>query len=1343
MSKPCKSWSVVSWNVRGLGGSEKCTVVRDALLSSKPVIVCLQESKLCDLPKTKAKTFLPPNLSDLSSLNALGTRGGIVTTWDTKLFSLASSLVRRYSLTTTLAISGSAGTVTVTNIYAPSDHRESRAFLAELVEIKPLISGPWLLVGDFNLTRCSSEKNTGSGDPRLRAAFNEAIDQITVVELPLLGCLYTWSNQRATPTLARLDRAFINHEFSAAFPTVSLTPLIRQTSDHKPLLVSISTTIPQSKLFRFENSWLKHPLFLQSVLPAWHEKEWTRDAAARLAASLKLVRAAARNWARRNRAPPALTSNCKFIILLFDCYEEEHLLSLAEIQVRHLARERLHLAAIQHAAYWKQRSKHKAVKEADSNTAYHHAYASQQRRANQITCLEVAGLLHMDHEGVTKAATGYYKTLMGSPGSPEWQFSLDNLYPNQQQAPASLDQPFTEQEAWAAVRGMKHDSAPGPDGFGPAFYKASWQEVKPDIMQMLNAFHEGSIELERINRSYMVLLPKKPRATAVENFRPICLQNCSVKIASKILTTRLQVVISKLIDLDQTGFLKGRSISENFVYATELVQHCHKSKAPTLVLKLDFAKAFDTVQWGSLQEILRARGFSSKWLTWTQDLLSSSLTAVLVNGTPGPWFGCKKGLRQGDPMSPYLFLLVADVLQVLIKNDTAIRHPVNPQLPCSVLQYADDTLIVMRGDTLGVAQLKGLLDQFSLATGLKINYSKSVAIPMHMEQSVAEQCLQILACKQEGFPQSYLGLPLSNSKLRLNAFAPYIAKADRYLAGWQTALLNPMGRLVFVNSVLDSQMVYLMSAMKLDQGLIKQVDRTRRAFLWAGEKTTSGAKCLVNWDAVCDLKTEGGLGVKNLDTLNICLLLKLLHRLHTASCSSWANWVKEHVCLATLTGNLHGEHWKTLRELLPLYRAITDCDVRDGRATSFWFDTWWGPDDLATLYPALHSHAKKKEVSVSAVMEKGLDTMLVPRLTPQASTELITLRSTMDRVTLREGQDRRRCFGANNEDKLHTTMIYQLLQMRQERGTPMPTMVWESRAPPRVQFFGWLVSQERIQCRRNLLRKKIVEDETCCVCGRLAEDTSHILLHCEFAAAFWARIDGHFVSNPSYERFLKQMDRLNQVIHFKGSVTVNVNDNVGPFFQTRKGLRQGDPLSPLLFNIMVDMLKVLITRANLDGQLEGVVTHLVEGGLSILQYADNTILFMNHDLDKALNMKLLLYAFEQASCFKINFHKTHEYVDQYKNLFGCNVDSFPINIPIHFKKLRNCDWKKVEERFEKRLSSFLLMHMMSFFSLPKGVRKKLDYFRSRFYWQGDEQKKKNIDLLSGASYACLRTGLGI
>jgi hypothetical protein len=223
----------------------------------------------------------------------------------------------------------------------------------------------------------------------------------------------------------------------------------------------------------------------------------------------------------------------------------------------------------------------------------------------------------------------------------------------------------------------------------------------------------------------------------------------------------------------------------------------------------------------------------------------------------------------------------------------------------------------------------------------------------------------------------------------------------------------------------------------------------------------------------------------------------------------------------------------------------------------------------------------------------------------------------------------------------------------------------------------------------------------------------------------------------------------------KGSVGIRVNNDIGHYFQTQKGLRHGDPLSPILFNIVADMLAILIARAKEDGQVAGLIPHLVEGGLSILQYADDTILFMEHDMDKALNMKLVLCIFEQLSGLKINFHKSELFCfgrakqmeNDYKTLFGCDIGSLPLRylgIPIHFRKLRNGEWKPVEDRFEKKLSSWigkmlsygdrlvlinsvltsLPMFMLSFLEIPKGVRKRLDFFRSRFFWQSDGHKKK-------------------
>ena len=222
-----------------------------------------------------------------------------------------------------------------------------------------------------------------------------------------------------------------------------------------------------------------------------------------------------------------------------------------------------------------------------------------------------------------------------------------------------------------------------------------------------------------------------------------------------------------------------------------------------------------------------------------------------------------------------------------------------------------------------------------------------------------------------------------------------------------------------------------------------------------------------------------------------------------------------------------------------------------------------------------------------------------------------------------------------------------------------------------------------------------------------------------------------------------------------GSVGIKVNDDIGQYFQTLKGLRQGDPMSPILFNVVVDMLVVLVNRAKQDDQVGGLIPHLVEGGVSILQYTNDTIIFMEHDLVKARNMKLVLCLFEQLSGLKINFNKSElfcfgrakEEQETYKQLFGCELGTLPftyLGIPIHHRKLTNKEWKCIEDRFEKKLSCWkgkllsyggrlvlinsvltsMPMFLLSFFEVPVGVRKRLDFYRSRFFWQIDENKNK-------------------
>lgn len=289
-----------------------------------------------------------------------------------------------------------------------------------------------------------------------------------------------------------------------------------------------------------------------------------------------------------------------------------------------------------------------------------------------------------------------------------------------------LSVPFTREEIRAALFGLNANSSSGPDGFGPSFYRTFWRLLEPDITALFTAFYSGTLDLDGLNRAFLILLPKKECSRTADAFRTISLKNLPMKLITKVLTNWLQPLVPSLVDGDQTGFIRGRCISENFVYAAGVLNCCHKRKLPTIVLKLDFRKAFDSINWCSLDAILAARGFDDSWRQWVSSILSTGKTSVLLNGTPGNWIPCKNGLRQGDPLSPYLFIIVADVLPKLIARacaDGLLAHPVDDTLPCPVLHYADDTLILCRGDLTAIQTLKRLLAAFFAATGLQINYN--------------------------------------------------------------------------------------------------------------------------------------------------------------------------------------------------------------------------------------------------------------------------------------------------------------------------------------------------------------------------------------------------------------------------------------------------------------------------------------------------------------------------------------------------------------------------------------------------------------------------------------------
>ncbi|GAU33009.1 hypothetical protein TSUD_358760 [Trifolium subterraneum] len=548
-----------------------------------------------------------------------------------------------------------------------------------------------------------------------------------------------------------------------------------------------------------------------------------------------------------------------------------------------------------------------------------------------------------------------------------------------------------------------------------------------------------------------------------------------------------------------------------------------------LLFKVDFEKAYDSVDWDYLDEVMAKMNFPSQWRVWMKACVMTASASVLVNGSPTDEFCFERGLRQGDPLSPFLFLLAAEGLNVLmsalVRNVSFTLYGVGSHNSVSVshLQFADDTLLVGVKSWANVRALKAVLILFENISGLKVNFHKSMMFGVNVNNSWLHEAASVMRCKHGCLPFIYLGLPIGGDSRRIQFWKPLLDKIHKRLSVWKCKNLSFGGRLVLLKSVLSSIPVHFLSFFKAPSGIISSLESIFCHLFWGGCEANNKISW-VKWESICSPRENGGLGVRRVNDFNYALLGKWVWRCLDEGDSLWcrllqAKYGQDSAGRVRFSEGVGSSWWRALNNVwsgrgLIDPRWLSDNIVRkigDGRSTSFWVDSWLEVGPLARAFGRLYDLADNKNISVADMFEAGWalngNGWKWRRRLFAWEVELVAQWVGVLANFVLQGDATDRWVW-----KLHPSQSYSVRSaysyLMVSDGSPMEdfaSFLWMKSVPLKVNIFIWRLFLNRLPTKDNLLRRGVIEVHMvlCSTnCGK-SEDVVHLFLQCDVYSQVW------------------------------------------------------------------------------------------------------------------------------------------------------------------------------------------------------------------------------------------------
>jgi hypothetical protein len=780
---------------------------------------------------------------------------------------------------------------------------------------------------------------------------------------------------------------------------------------------------------------------------------------------------------------------------------------------------RMSILLAQEEAFWKQRAKVYWLRDGDTNSRFFHATASAKKKRNEITHLknDEGDTVDSQHE-ICEVAKAYFDQLF-SPGQQSNNDVIDYIAPsitefNNDQLMA----PFQIREFKEALFAMHSDKAPGPDGLNPTFYKRFWNLCGVEIFNAGVSWLERGSFPEQIMATNIVLIPKKDNPETMKDLRPISLCNVLYKIISKVLANRLKPLLPQCISQEQSAFVENRSIIDNVMIASEIIHHMKcktKGKMGEVALKIDISKAYDRVDWGYVKKVMQKMGFHEKWVNWISMCMESVHYQVLVNGESVGPVKPMRGLRQGDPLSPYIFIMCAEGLSRLIKKSEA-RGEVHGIKVCrgapllTHLLFADDCFLFCRADVNECTKLKMILKTYEEASGQAINLQKSeIFFSKNTSEEVKENIKRIFQVSEGLGSGKYLGLPSTIGRKKKAIFGYLRDRVWKRIQQWSGKHLSKAGREVLIKSVAQSIPTYCMSTFLLPTTLGEEIQRMINSFWWGANGRQRKGINWLNWDKLCMRKEYGGMNFRHLYGFNLAMLgkqgWKLLTNQDTIVTKIFkAKYFPKSDFLGASLGHNPSFVWRSIYTSQVIVRGGLRWCIGDGRSIELWKEPWLRSNECSYITtPMLQGGEHMK---VADIMETGssrwnwsmINTMFNDR----------DIREIHNMAINSGGREDKRIWKFNNKGHYTVKSAYRytmenLIDNEAYRVPGNWMLIWNLRIPQRVKIFLWRVVRGCLPTRDRLQRKGIQCTDLCPHCETTFENEWHLFIGCDSAKKVW------------------------------------------------------------------------------------------------------------------------------------------------------------------------------------------------------------------------------------------------